>query len=602
MNKLFPIVFIFIISLPFAKAQTSPIPHFTVLSGQAINNTPLDSRSVNIVDVNNDGWDDVFITNGPSGGQNNALYLNNGDLTFNPVSGDPIVSDNSPSDGATFADADNDGDIDGFMVTWYGQINYFYRNNGNSGFTHEPNIAMGNTGTHSETAAWGDYDNDGLVDLYLTNSDGDRRNMLYRNLGNGDFERITQGQWVTENDISRSVNWTDYDGDGDTDLYVTNESNQQNDLYRNDGNGDFVKVTGSAITQSATGSMSSSWGDIDNDGDLDLFVANAKYFQAQNNELFINEGGGVFSPVTEGSIVTDGGCSYGSNFGDYDNDGDLDLFVSNGYCNGVIKNFLYRNTGSGAFVRELIDITDLNTPCSFGNAWGDLNNDGWLDLVVATCKNNNNAPQPPNLVLINDGGSNHWLKIRLEGTLSNKAAIGAKVRVKAQINGQAVWQVREISAQSGYCGQNSLIAHFGLAQDAVADSIIAEFPSGTVRNFGPHAADTLIVIPEETVNSSGEITRPDPAVAMKVFPNPASQQMQITLQWKTALGGLPLRLTLTDSLGRQVWQEQLDTAGAANPLLLTIPLKGITPGIYALRAHWPGGQAAEKVSVVSVGE
>ena len=143
---------------------------FTQLNNSPLSNTPGDSRSVNIVDVNGDGLDDVFISNGLQGGQNNELYLNLGNGVFEAVQNDPIVLDHSPSDGATFADTDNDGDLDAYMVTWYGAPNFFYRNVGNGNFTHLPDAVTGNTGTHSETAAFGDYDNDGLVDVYITNS------------------------------------------------------------------------------------------------------------------------------------------------------------------------------------------------------------------------------------------------------------------------------------------------------------------------------------------------------------------------------------------------------------------------------------------------
>ena len=543
---------------------------FTQITTGPVVTTPSDSRSVNWADVNGDGFEDLFISNGPSGGQNNALYLNQGDGTFQAVTNDPIVQDGSPSDGATFADIDNDGDLDAFVVTWYGVPNYFYRNNGAT-FTHIPNAVTGNIGTYSETAAWGDYDNDGFVDVYLTNSDGDKRNMLYRNKGDDSFERITTGAWVTETDLSRCVNWVDYDNDGDSDLFVTNESNQANDLFRNDDNGSFTKIAAAPLTTSLRGSMSASWGDVDNDGDFDVVVANAGYFQAQNNQLFINNNGN-FTEVTGEPLVTDGGCSYGTAFGDVDNDGDLDLAVANGYCNGAIVNFLYLNDGEGNFARATTET--LSTPCSFGLAFGDYDNDGFLDLAIATCKNATASPQPPNLLYRNNGNGNKWLKIKLEGVVSNRAAIGAKVRIKTD----AGWQLRDISAQSGYNGQNSLIAHFGLGGANSVDSLTIEWPSGIRQHLTQVAANQQLFVVEEDATS---VKAPSLFQQFTVHPNPAGSTLQLQGNLEQALP--KLQISLMDTTGKVVYQEVLsEIPSGAFSHGFDLKKSGIPDGLYQL--------------------
>ncbi|MFM9947191.1 MAG: FG-GAP-like repeat-containing protein [Saprospiraceae bacterium] len=543
---------------------------FTQITTGPVVTTPSDSRSVNWADVNGDGFEDLFISNGPSGGQNNSLYLNQGDGTFQAVTNDPIVQDASPSDGATFADTDNDGDLDAFVVTWYGVINYFYRNNGAT-FTYIPDAVTGNIGTHSETAAWGDYDNDGFVDVYITNSDTDKRNMLYRNIGGNSFERITAGDWVTETDLSRCVNWVDYDNDGDSDLFVTNESNQANDLFRNDDNGSFTKITTGPLVTSLRGSMSASWGDVDNDGDFDVAVANAGYFQQQNNQLFINNNGN-FTEVTGEPLVTDGGCSYGTAFGDVDNDGDLDLAVANGYCNGAIVNFLYLNDGEGHFTRATTET--LNTPCSFGLAFGDYDNDGFLDLAIATCKNATGSPQPNNLLYRNNGNDNNWLKIKLEGVVSNRAAIGAKVRVKTA----ASWQLRDISAQSGYNGQNSLIAHFGLAGANSVDSVTIEWPSGIRQHLTQVAANQQLFVVEEDatpVKVTGLFQQ------FTVHPNPAGSTLQLQGNLEQALP--KLQISLMDTTGKVVYQEVLSgVPSGAFSHGFDLKKLGIPDGLYHL--------------------
>lgn len=561
---------------------------FTKITEGTVVNTPSDSRSCNFADVNGDGWDDLFISNGPSGGQDNMLYLNNGDGTFAEAAGGTLVNDNSSSDGATFADADNDGDLDAYVVTWYGQPNYFYLNDGSGQFTLQP--VPGSPGTYSETASWGDYDNDGLVDLYVTNSTdfntntpAIKRNLLFHNLGGGQLERITTGAWVTDAHISRSVQWTDYDGDGDIDLFVSNEENQRNGLYRNDGEAGFVAVTDNAIlsppNRSSTGS---SWADVDNDGDLDLFVAN---FSNQNNQLFLNKGNGIFEAVTQGAMVTDGGYSFGSSFADIDNDGDLDLFVANGFGPiAGVQNFLYINQGDGTFARDLSSIPELSTRCSYGCAWGDIDNDGFLDLAVANC-NWPTREQNPNSLFRNEGNGNRWLKIKLAGIVSNRSGIGAKVRIKATINGTAVWQMREVSAQDGYNCQNSLNVHFGLADATQADSLVVEWPSGFRNALANIEANTIIEI-EEDISSSAA----GPAISqnsVKVFPNPGGDSINILLSNGALFEGARLSIYSLD--GNLLYRETHPSTGVSASFTLNV--SELAAGIYLLEVADGKGMA-----------
>ncbi len=552
---------------------------FTALTNFPLVTTPGDSRSVNLVDVNGDGLDDVFISNGLQSGQNNELYLNEGNGSFLQVEGDPIVSDNSPSDGTTFADTDNDGDLDAYMVTWFGQPNFFYRNEGNGAFTHLTDAVTGNTGTHSETAAFGDYDQDGLVDVFITNSGGnDLRNFLYHNTGNNTFAKINAA-WMNEQVPSRSANWADYDNDGDLDLYVTNEEQNKNNLLRNNGNGTFTKITDDPTVMESQSSITASWGDVNNDGFLDLFVGNTGNFVPDNNRLFLNNGAGGFVAAAPGPINTDGGCTFGSAFEDYDNDGDLDLFVANGFCNGLIVNFLYKNDGAGSFVRDQDALPSFITPCSYGTAWGDLNEDGFPDLVVANCKKTNVAPQPTHSVFINNGNDNNWLKIKLIGVTSNMSAIGARIRVSTTIGGQALQQIREISAQSGYCGQNSLTAHFGTGASAQIDSISIRWPSGLVQTLGITSVNQTITVVEGQ-SSGAYAADSNPALGVQVAPNPVHDTINIVLT-----NTKPVRLgrvELLDAQGKVVLSKGLAHVEAGkHPFQLSA---GQLPGgVYALR-------------------
>ena len=576
----------------FISAGLSAQVSFTKIDNSPVSTMPSDSRSINFVDINNDGWEDLFITNGPGSGQNNMLYINNQGLGFTLLTNDPIVQDNSASDGATFADADNDGDLDAFVVTWHGQKNYFYENNGDGSFTYLPELISGNAGTYSETASWGDADNDGLIDLYFTNSYINLKNSYYKNNGELSFMPQEQSILVNKNEPSRNVQWIDFDQDNDQDLFITNESNKANNLYLNDGNGSFIQVENSLLTQSNKGSMSSSWSDIDNDGDLDLFIANAGYLQQQNNQLFINQGNGVFEEVNSGDLVSDGGCSYGSAFADIDNDGDEDLIVANGYCNANLRDYLYINDGEGNFTRDESSLAALPNTCSFGCAWGDYDKDGFLDLAIAQCKNSTSSPQPVNTLFRNNGNANHWIQVILEGVQSNRSAIGATLKAKATINGAAIWQMRHITSQSGYCGQNSMIAHFGLGDAIQLDSLIVEWPSGATSHLSNIQIDTQIALSEPPIIS--DINKPKMELALSCSPTPTHDQLNIQGDFE----GHTLSLNLYDTSGANLYSDVISKDDLPNQSInINLGNKEIPAGIYFIQVRDKSKTGTCKISL-----
>jgi len=485
------LVLLLVLNCSFLVGQA----HFTKINQGPVVEQASDSRSVNFIDVNNDGWEDLFISNGPSNGQHNFLYINQGDGTFTSLTNDPIVQDGAKSDGATFADVDNDGDLDAYVVTWYGQQNYFYRNQGNGSFLLDKDPTLTTNGTYSETASWGDANNDGWLDLFLTNSEGkSKQNVLFISKAGKSFENLATPATQT-NTLSRSVNWIDVNTDGKIDLFITNEGKSPNELYLNSGTAPFFLAEQKKVwSELPKGSMSASWGDVDNDGDLDLFLANAGYYKEVNNQLLINDGKGNLTPKAQSVLSEDGGCSYGSAFADYDNDGDLDLIVANGFCKAKLENWLYQNDGTGNFTRLPDALPDMPSSCSFGLAWGDVNNDGFLDLAIANCQNGKNQAQPVNDLYINKGNKNNWLKVKLEGTVSNKSAIGATIRIKTKGGN---WQMRQINTQSGYCGQNSLVAHFGLGSNKKVKRIEVLWPSGKKTLLRNQKVDQYLTVVEK---------------------------------------------------------------------------------------------------------
>lgn len=490
-----------------------------------VTTTPSASRSANFVDMNNDGWDDIFFSNGLASGQANFLYINNKNGTFTTITSDDIVSENGRSDGVSFADVDNDGDLDCFEVTYgfggTGNKNYFYRNNGDGSFTYEPGIAMGSILTFSEMANWVDINNDQFLDLYFTNSAVDLENLYYENQGDGTFQQITNLSITSETLQSRSIDWIDYDNDGDSDLYVTNENNANNSLFRNDGPDTFTQITNLAISLDGSTTAGSSWADIDNDGDFDLFLAN---WEGENNTLYLNNGG-VFVEQTTSPIASGGGNSFGSAFGDIDNDGDLDLFVCNAYFTGQNTNFVYMNNGDGTFTQDTSSTLANQSGNTFGCAFGDYDNDGWLDIILANTLGENQS----NSLYHNTGTGNNWVKVLLKGTVSNSSAIGAKIRVNAQIGGANSWQIRSVSAASGYCSQNSYNNHFGLGNASIVDAIEVTWPSGTVELFNNLEINAHYVIEEGTGIVLGAITSIPKPLNVTVYPIPAIDELEIKI-------------------------------------------------------------------------
>ena len=467
---------------------------FTRFLGGAIVEDGGSTTGVSWVDYNNDGLLDLFAANGG----NNFLYTNNGDGTFTKVTSGSIVTDNAGSIGGTWSDYDNDGDLDLYVANESSQTNNLYMNNGDGSFTKVTTGTLVNASVTSYGAAWADYDNDGDLDLFVANIGF---NSLFNNDGAGNFTPVENDPVVTDGPETHSLNgaWGDYNRDGYLDLFVGNGEESGNYLYTNDGDGTFTKVTSGPVVNDG-GTYCGAWADYNNDGFLDLFATKAQdYNSSRNNYLYKNNGDGTFTKITAGAIVNDGGWSHGCGWADYDNDGYVDLFVANFNYDGNFsyENFLYRNNGDETFSRVFSGQVVSDSSDSRGVAWGDYDSDGDLDLFIG------NAPQN-NILYINEGNGNNWLSIHPVGTISNTSAIGAKVWVKASINSSVpIWQLREISSCTGYGSQNSLDAEFGLGLAPIIDSVRIEWPSGIIWDTTAVQVNQFLTIFEHNEISDG---------------------------------------------------------------------------------------------------
>ncbi|MEO1448102.1 MAG: FG-GAP-like repeat-containing protein, partial [Bacteroidota bacterium] len=364
--------------------------------------------------------------------------------------------------------------------------NRLYANNGDGTFSSFDQPGMTDYGGYCHNAAWVDYDNDGYLDVFVTDYMPTKFNLLYHNNGDGTFTKQENNSMVQEAMQSMGATWGDYNGDGLQDVFIPNGDNANNSLYRNEGNGQFTKIGSGAIVNDAGNSTGCSWGDYDNDGDLDLYVTNAS---DQLNFFYENDGDGTFTRRTDLGIVQDMNQSHSSAWADLDNDGDLDLFVAN---NAARTNKLFINDGEGDFFEVENAITE-DMESSMAAAWSDVDNDGDMDLFVANSDNQENS-----LYVNSKGACNSWKCFRLEGTQSNRSAVGAVVRVKATIYGKSVWQMRYVSTQSGgISAQSTMRAMFGLGDASLMDSVIVEWPSGYVQYYTYLGVNDCMDIVEE---------------------------------------------------------------------------------------------------------
>jgi photosystem II stability/assembly factor-like uncharacterized protein len=418
----------------------------------------------------------------------------------------PIATVTSRTFGVAWGDYDNDGRLDLFVCVGFNNNNLLFHNEGNGVFTQVTNGVIVNDGGWSECCAWCDYDRDGWLDLFVGNQSY-QNNFLYHNNGNGTFTKITSGSIVNDGGWSRGCSWGDYDNDGWPDLFVVNYQGENDFLYHNNHDGTFTRILNGPEVNDGMYGSGCAWGDYDNDGYLDLFVANCN----QPMRLYHNNGDGTFTLFAGGPSL-ESGYSFGCSWGDYDNDGYLDLFFAKqGSSNG-----LYRNLNGQNFVKVTNEIPAQEGGMSSADAWGDYNNDGKLDLFVT-----NNNINSTNFFYKNIGNTGNYLILRLKGCVSpivqsNYNAIGARIKVKAGNN----TYIREVCGGMGMGSQDMFWQHFGLGSNKVADSIIINWPSGNKQVLTNIAVNQTLIIDECTVGIENNNEIPVKYELRQNYPNP----------------------------------------------------------------------------------
>lgn len=510
--------------------------------------------SVSIVDFDRDGWPDIYVTNSKEGSRN-RLYRNMHDGTFKDVAEEMGIADvNQPgtgvSMGAVWGDYDNDGYEDLFLIKW-GRPELFHNDKG-KGFTRVSDQAGLPSWINANTAVWFDYDGDGLLDLFVGGyypedvdlwhlkstkmmpdsfeyAKNGGRKYLFHNLGNGKFEEVSAKVGIVSRRWALAAGAADLRGTGHPDLFIANDYGVS-ELYLNDGKRFHEAGEQTGVGFAPKSGMNVAFGDIFNQGRYSVYVSNISEggVLIQGNNLWVPKEGTSgkdlkFENLARDTGVELGGWSFGAQFGDLNNDGNIDLFLTNGYVSldrkrnywydfskiaggnasiigdakdwpamdgrslsGYQQKHVWINDGAGKFVdvAQAVGVTDTHDGRAV--ALADLWNNGALDVVVA-------HQRGPLLLYKNIvTPDSKWIEFALEGTKSNRSAIGAQVAL--YWNGQE--QIQEVSGGCGFAAQNDRRLHFGLGKNPQIEKVVIRWPSGKVQTLNGLAPDKIYKIEE----------------------------------------------------------------------------------------------------------
>lgn len=532
MKKLF-ITILFLIWISTCFGQTS---FEEVASQKGINHTfnaSIPGIGVSFCDFNQDGLDDLTLATADD--EPLQFYINQGG-NFEAVEFDFDFPHEDHAKQVLWVDYDNDGDKDLYVST-FGGLDQLFRNDGDFQFT---NVTFTATLSYDYErtfgACWADFNRDGWLDLYYSErifpqGGTPNKNRLFQNNADGTFTEVTNETNVAdEGKIPFCAAFLDYNNDKWPDIYIANDKGSINTLLKNNGNGTFSDVGEAANANIMMDAMCVAVGDYDNDGWQDIYITNIETGNVLLHNLgSVNGEDPVFEEVANATGTAFYSIGWGANFLDANNDGWQDLYVSGSELGSVnTSSAYYENLGNGTFDEPMAGF-EGDTVISFSNAIGDFNSDGYPDIMVT-----NQAPYQSQL-WENTGGNGNWLKVSLEGVLSNKDGIGSKIEVK--VDNQSY--MRYTHCGIGFLGQNSETELFGLHEYEMVDTVKVTWPTGHVdilTNLSVNETHHII----EGMSTNG-IIEVDPDISLlvntneiveasnnlSIFPNPATDQISL---------------------------------------------------------------------------
>ncbi|MCB9354933.1 MAG: VCBS repeat-containing protein [Lewinellaceae bacterium] len=549
----------------FTKVTDSNNPAVTYL------NTNATYKGLAWIDLDHDNLPDLFTSQ-------RFLFHNDGNGNFTQLADVNGATVGQGAAGSSWGDINNDGYPDCITSSF---ISGLHLNNGDNTFS-VLNDSLSNFANYpSWDCALADANNDGLLDLVYVHANGFHSVgpfpcRFYLQGAGGSFTQITGYEFTDELGAYTIPTWADYDLDGDMDLFigsgpVNNPPGALPDYnYRN-----MLKETGTFSLQRLTGApfMSPQDGqtynfiDVDNDGDLDVCLTN---YALAATRFYRNNNGTYQSETTSFTFVAG---HLANCWGDVDNDGDLDVIITTDQQSTAR---LYRNNGNGNFGVSSIAGDAGGSLC--GVAFADYDNDGDLDFYT-------NGPGSGRALFQNTtlAGTRHWAQFTLEGIQSNRSAIGATLRLKAQINGNGIWQIRQVSAHNSFQSQNDLRQHFGLNDATVIDTLEVRWPSGLTEHFTALAADNFYRIVEgQGINILTAAQEPASDVEININPNPVTSAFTLTASEKIE------DVEMFDATGRIISFQISDHQQGRQ-----IQLSGVIPaGVYFLRIYFANGKNA----------